>query len=334
MTGERQLIKKIKEWTGAEKIGDDCAVLAGQGLVSSDMLVEGRHFELNGADDFNALGWKSCAVNLSDIAAMGGRPRYLTVALSLPTYVSERDLQSFYQGFNQCARQYRAEVVGGDLTAGDRLVIAVTVIGESHEKGLLRRSGARPGDQIIVSGDFGASALGLRVLQASGTGKNLSGALFEHAVEAHRRPQPRFSAAHALVERVGSRGALMDASDGLADALYQICEASGVSAQVNLDLIPIDQSVRQGCLALGLDLLPLALYGGEDYELVACADLQGANNPASMDFLEGALPFVSIGHVLAQEEPGVPVVALSQKIDGKQKIVSFVDLNNCYQHFC
>ncbi len=331
MTGERQLIKKIKDWTaavGGDKIGDDCAVLAGQGLVSSDMLVEGRHFNLAWTD-FESLGWKSCAVNLSDIAAMAGRPRYLTVSLSVPPYVSEANLKSFYQGFNQCASDYRARVVGGDLTGGEKFVIAVTVIGEAHEKGLLRRSGAQPGDIVIVTGDFGASGFGLKLLSTAGaaSAREQQAHSPHPALLRHRRPLPRLCEGYSLVRQVGSRGALIDASDGLADALFQICEASAVSMKVNLAAVPIDPLVRRGAAALGLDPVHLALYAGEDYELVACAD------PASIDFLEAHFPFVQIGRVVAQEEDSRPQVALLSGPDMDSPVQSFVDLSNCYQHF-
>jgi len=331
MTGERELIKKIKDWTsaagaGGNKIGDDCAVLAGQGLVSSDMLVEGRHFDLK-YTDFESLGWKSCAVNLSDVAAMAGRPRYLTVSLSLPSYISESNLRSFYQGFNDCARRYRAEVVGGDLTGGDKLVIAVTVIGEAHEKGLLKRSGARVGDIVLATGSFGASALGLRLLQRGSQTDHSS----DIGLVAHLRPLPRLCEAYALVRQVGSRGALIDASDGLADALFQICEASNVSMKVNLDLIAVAPDVRAQALALRQEPLKLALYGGEDYELVATAD------PATIDLFEAHFPFVRIGTVIAQEQPGKPEVRLFSEVDCGRNLeaegLSFVDLSNCYQHF-
>jgi thiamine-monophosphate kinase len=339
MTGERQLIKKIKDWTAGpvgagatgagagNMIGDDCAVLPGQRLVSSDMLVEDRHFSL-AYTDFESLGWKSCAVNLSDIAAMAGRPRYLTLCLSLPSYISEGDLQSFYQGFNQCAREHGAEVVGGDLSGGDKFVIAVTVIGEAHEKGLLKRSGAQVGDIVLATGNFGASALGLKLLQAGqndqATIKMDRGKL---ALTAHRRPLPRLCEAFALVRQIGSRGALMDASDGLADALFQISEASAVSMKVNVEQIPIDPDMRALALALDLDPVRLALYGGEDYELVACAD------SGSIDFLEAHFPFVPIGRVVAQDEPGKPTVELVSFEGADSGNQAFVDLSNCYQHF-
>lgn len=324
MTGERQLIKKIKDWTGSTKIGDDCAVLAGQGLVSSDMLVEDRHFRLD-FTDFESLGWKCCAVNLSDVAAMAGRPRYLTVSLSLPSYVSEANLKSFYQGFNQCARDYRSTVVGGDLTGGDKFVISVTVIGDAHEKGLLLRSGARPGDIVLVTGNFGGSALGLKLLAQKGADDQAL--CYKSAIEAHLRPRPRICEGYSLVRTIGSRGALMDASDGLADCLVQICEASNVSMKVNLDQIPLHPDLKNGARALDLDPLSLALYGGEDYELVACAD------PRSIDFLEAHFPFVQIGTVVEQTQPGVPLVALLREGGEEDAPQSFLDLNNCYQHF-
>ncbi|MBU6451662.1 MAG: thiamine-phosphate kinase [Cyanobacteria bacterium REEB67] len=346
MTGERQLIKKIKDWTGSAKIGDDCAVLpacAAATVVSSDMLVEGRHFSL-AYRDFESLGWKSCAVNLSDIAAMAGRPRHLTISLALPAYVAEADLQSFYQGFSRCARTYGAEIVGGDLTGGDSLVISITVIGEAPASGALLRSGARPGDSVIVSGTFGASALGLKILQALGDqGRRPAFSPARKAlVQAHLRPQPRFAEAFALVEICGNRAALMDASDGLADALYQICEASHVSMQINQDLIPIAAAVRSEAAAFACDPLQLALYGGEDYELVAClgtsadeTDNGAGNGPEpSIDFLEGGLPFITIGRVVSQNEPGKPKVELLSGRGAAEKTVACVDLSNCYQHFC
>ena len=131
LTREQVLVKKIKEWTGSSYIGDDCAVLADGKLVSSDTLVEGTHFRLDFAS-WRQLGWKSCAVNLSDIAAMAGRPRYLTVALTLPATCPdlEQSLEQFYLGFTQCARAFGAEIVGGDLTVGPHFVVNVTAIGE------------------------------------------------------------------------------------------------------------------------------------------------------------------------------------------------------------
>lgn len=119
LTREQVLVKKIKEWTKSSYIGDDCAVLADGKLVTSDTLVEGTHFRLD-FTDWRQLGWKSCAVNLSDIAAMAGRPRYLTVALTIPAQIEnlEENLEQFYLGFGQCAKAYGAEIVGGDLTVG------------------------------------------------------------------------------------------------------------------------------------------------------------------------------------------------------------------------
>ena len=199
--------------------------------------------------------------------------------------------------------------MGGDLTSGDKFVIAVTVIGEAHENGLIRRSGAQVGDVVFVSGSFGASALGLALLQADKKDCINDAGL----VNAHFRPQPRLCEAFALVRRIGSRGALMDASDGLADALFQISEASGVSMQIDCRQIPIDASVRSGAASLGLDPLTLALYGGEDYELVGCA------SPQSIDFLEAHFPFRPIGQVCAQIETDSPVVELVSTTDTGEK---------------
>jgi thiamine-monophosphate kinase len=336
LTREQVLVKKIKEWTGSSYIGDDCAVLADGKLVSSDTLVEGTHFRLD-FTNWRQLGWKSCAVNLSDIAAMAGRPRYLTVALTLPATCPdlEQSLEQFYLGFTQCARAFGAEIVGGDLTVGPHFVVNVTAIGESHESGLLLRSGAQPGDVVVVTGTFGSSAAGLELLLQGDSASLLEGR--EQLLLAHLEPRPRLAEALALVRLVGSRGALMDASDGLGDALWQIAEQSQVDIEVDLEAIPRSSAMTSFAHASGINPYQWALYGGEDYELVATiseSDWLKAQSLAAESF-----PFKKIGVVLAsppslaaseREGARVRLLASADKTDAFSGVVN---LSNCFKHF-
>lgn len=259
-TGEHELIDWIRGAAGGNYIGDDCAVLPGQSLITSDTLVEGTHFLL-ALTSLSDLGWKAAAVNLSDIAAMAGRPRQMLVNLTLPQELSFFDFRQLYQAIVECARTYRTVIAGGDLTRGPVMSLTLTVLGEAHECGNLLRSGALPGDLVIVSGDFGASAAGLWLLRSRQQG-------FSHARLSHLRPQPRFEQAWQLGQRCNGRGALMDASDGLADALVQIASASQVGMEIDLAAVPVHAETAEVAKLAGVDCLDWVLYGGEDYELV------------------------------------------------------------------
>jgi thiamine-monophosphate kinase len=261
LTREHRLIAKIKEWTGERLIGDDCAVLPGQMLVTADTLVEHTHFVVPGIT-FGDLGWKSLAVNLSDIAAMCGRPRFAIVNLTLPATVSELSIEQLFKGMIECARAYRCRIVGGDLTRGDTIVISITLLGEAHEQGVALRTGAKPGDIVVCSGDFGASAAGLWAMKAARTAE------FAHAAQKHFRPLPRLCESWSLIRATGGRMALMDASDGLADALVQIAESSGVGMRVDASRVPAHDDTRTAAKAANVDVMDWILYGGEDYELV------------------------------------------------------------------
>ncbi|MBY0358002.1 MAG: thiamine-phosphate kinase [Candidatus Obscuribacterales bacterium] len=288
---EQKLIKSIKEWTEERLIGDDCALLPGQDIVTSDLLVEDVHFSL-ALTSPQDLGWKALAVNLSDIAAMAGRPRYALVSISLPATFDDRQFQELYQGLIECAKAHKTRIVGGDLTGGDKLVISVTLIGDVHESGCFFRSGATAGDLVIVSGDFGASAAGLNALR-QGSG------LYRRIIEKHLRPYPRLCESWLLARTCQGRGALMDASDGLADALLQISRLSGVGIAIQQDAIPIHPETISMAKSAGQTALELALYGGEDYELVAClSEIDWGKIQES-----GHNPFTLIGKV--EKESGV-----------------------------
>lgn len=264
-TREQELVGAIKSWTDSPFIGDDCAVVDDGILLTTDTLVEGTHFLLP-LIALRDLGWKSIAVNLSDVAAMAGRPRDLLVSITVPPHMDKAAFTHLYDGMIECSKTYKTQIVGGDLTKGNALTLGITVQGKVHENGCLLRSGAKPGDLVVVTGDFGASKAGLWVLLNHLDSVND----YPHSIAAHIHPVPRLCESWSMVRRTGSRGALMDASDGLADALSQICRASRVGMDIDLEKLPIDVETVSVAQKAGADPVDWALYGGEDYELVGC----------------------------------------------------------------
>ncbi len=264
-TREQELVGAIKSWTASPFIGDDCALVSDGDLLTTDTLVEGTHFLLP-LIEMRDLGWKSTAVNLSDVAAMAGRPRHILVSITVPSSLDKAAFRQLYEGMIECSKAYDAQIVGGDLTRGAALTLGITVQGKVHENGCLFRSGAKPGDLVVVTGDFGASRAGLWLL----LNQHDKASSYPHSLAAHIHPLPRLCESWSMVRRTGSRGALMDASDGLADALVQICRASGVGMDIDLEKLPIDVETVSVAQLAGTDPVDWALYGGEDYELVGC----------------------------------------------------------------
>jgi thiamine-monophosphate kinase len=268
-------------------IGDDCAVLAPtpatQWLVSSDMLVEGRHF-LSTVDP-QRLGHKALAVNLSDLAACGATPRAFTLALALPR-ADPVWLAGFSQGLFALADAHGIALVGGDTTQGP-LNICITVIGEAPAGAALLRSGAGVGDDLYVSGQLGDARLALQVFRGT---LSLAGESFEQVRRAMECPQPRVALGQALR---GVASSAIDISDGLLGDLGHILQASGVGARLSVDELP-----RSAVLAT----LPLALQrefglaGGDDYELLFTAPptVRAAVQQAA---LRSATPLTRIGHI-------------------------------------
>ena len=244
-------------------IGDDCAVLdvpAGHALLAtSDLLIENVHFRRRYSTSSD-VGWKALAVNVSDIAAMGGEPRWALVALACPRDVRQADVVEFYDGLRELAAREGVAVVGGDTCESPGgWVINITLLGVSASAPKLR-SGARPGDVLAVTGPLGRSAAGLALLEAGHSDAGDVG-------RAHRRPVPRTREGRAL-GAVAGVAAMMDLSDGLATDLGHMTRESGVGARVSLARLPIDAATRAAAAQLGLDALPWATSGGEDYELL------------------------------------------------------------------
>lgn len=278
--GEFGLIGRINKVRGRPSpevlagIGDDAAALlfsrGAAVLATTDMLIDGVHFDLAYTDVFS-LGWKSAAVNLSDIAAMGGAPRYCLTALAIPRHITVEDIEEFYRGFRALCARHGVRVVGGDTCASHRgLVISVTALGEAGRDGIVRRSGARPGDRIFVTGSLGDSAAGLELLKArgKGPGSKVPGEA-KRLMERHLRPVPRIAWGMSIAA-AGCATAMIDVSDGLVSDLGHLCRESGVGAEINEGGVPLSRALRSAAAGIKLryGALRYALTGGEDYELL------------------------------------------------------------------
>ena len=278
---ERTLIRRIRESTPASAgvtigIGDDCAVLepapGHRLLATTDLLLEDIHFRRRYAEPAD-VGWKSMAVNLSDIAAMGGRPRWALVALACPHATALDEVEAFYEGARDLASRHAVAIVGGDTTASPAgWLINVTLLGEAVSPVL--RSGARAGDVVAVTGPLGRSAAGLAILELASAPAGIDAAALADVTAAHLRPIPRVAEGQWL-GGAGGVSAMIDLSDGLASDLGHIAEESGVHCQVEVERVPISAATREVARALGADARAWATGGGEDYELLLTCDPRG-----------------------------------------------------------
>jgi thiamine-monophosphate kinase len=258
-------------------IGDDAAVLnsfAGSNVViSTDLLVEGIDFRRNTTQP-NQLGHKALAVSLSDIAAMGARPRWTLLSIGVPGDVWDTGfIDSFYDGFFQLADRFGVKLIGGDLSrTPERIVINSIAIGECPLDREVFRAGAEPGDQIYVTGFLGDAAAGLRLIEhgarVHGDDTPIADSnSIDHLLLRHLEPEPRVGWG-LLIGDQQLATAMIDVSDGLSSDLNHLCDESGVGALVDSASIPIDQLVTEICGRRALDPLMLALHGGEDFELL------------------------------------------------------------------
>ena len=241
-------------------VGDDCAVVEIGGkrwVAASDMLVEGRHFKGWAAPA--VVGYKAVAVNVSDVAAMGGTPRFVLVSGAAP---DPEVALGVFEGVAEACREFGVYPLGGDTTGSDLLTVDVAVLGELDAPPVLR-SGARPGHLLAVTGELGASAAGLLALEGGADG-------FGRLGERHLRPRPRVEVGKGAA-RLGA-GAMIDLSDGLASDVRHVCGQSGVGCRVDLDLLPIAGDTKRLADAFGIDPLELAATAGEDYELLISAE--------------------------------------------------------------
>ena len=321
--GEFGLIDFIKNHfkapNGAIGIGDDCAVLP-EGclndatdnndlLVSTDMLMEGVHF-LRDKSSPEDIGWKAAAVNLSDIAAMGGRPVATFLSIALPKDAQEEWAEHFIKGYAEISSLYDVPLLGGDTTSSLRdLAINVCILGRCPSGKALMRNGARVGDTIYVTGPLGDSAGGLQaILDNIEATEHVEKLIFRH-----KRPVPRITEGLKLRES-GVVGAMMDISDGIASDLRHILKASGVGGVVELDKLPLSEALTVVCQEQNWNIYKLATGGGEDFELLftAPSGLEG-----HLDF-----PIYPIGRIVAGN-------GLYWYLNGKQTDFE----NSGYKHF-
>lgn len=290
--GEQGLLKIFRQYC-SELVGDDAALMGEtfadrQMVVTTDMLVDGVHFS-DRTTSPEDVGWRAAAVNLSDLAAMGAKPWGLVMSVGLPPDTEIAWIEGVYCGFSECLRTYGTELVGGDTVRSPVRTLSVTAFGQVPKNQVIQRHTARVGDAIVMTGLHGLSKAGLELLlneklqekllapmqigDRSLAGQELVKAICNY----HQRPIPRFDAIHLLHKILQEENQLsgfplsgMDSSDGLADAIAQICRASNVGAKIYWDALPIPELVQ---ILAGDRALDWVLYGGEDFELVLCMPL-------------------------------------------------------------
>lgn len=268
---------ELKNASSKKGVGDDCAVMEYKDtdvLVSTDLLVEGVHFDLTYVP-LKHLGYKSVVVNLSDIYAMNGTPRQITVSLAISKRFTVEHIEALYAGMRLACEMYNVDLVGGDTTTSrSGLVISITVIGDAPADQIVYRDGAKDTDLICVSGDLGAAYMGLQLLErekvASAGQKEFQPdfAGKEYLIERQLKPEARRDIIKELAEAGIKPTAMMDISDGLSSELLHICHQSHTGCRVYEDRIPIDYQTAVMAEELNMNLVTAAMNGGEDYELL------------------------------------------------------------------
>jgi thiamine-monophosphate kinase len=265
--GEQGLLKRVQWFCPSAIVGDDAAVLPTESekslVVTTDVLVDGVHFSDRTTSPESA-GWRAATANLSDLAAMGATPLGITVGLGLPAETSVDWVERLYQGMVDCLQRFETAIVGGDLCRSPVRTVSITAFGQVDPDCVIRRSLAQPGDAILVTGYHGSSCAGLELLLNPESGKGLEESDRAALIKAHQFPIPRLDILPIPTTRIAG----MDSSDGLADAVIQICRMSGVGARLDRSAIPIHPALKRWVSAE--QAINWALYGGEDFELVLC----------------------------------------------------------------
>ena len=287
-------------------IGDDCAVVGPYDgkvlLLTTDILIEDIHFILEKIKPEH-LGEKSVAVNLSDIAAMGGTALHLLVSLALPRSMSVDTIHALYHGMKKICKHYQVNILGGDTSASpDRLMINVNVLGEAPENEVLYRHGAKAGDHIYLTGTIGDSAAGLKLVRGEFSGPE---SVVSPLMHAHNRPLPLLEAGR-MIARSGLASAMIDLSDGLLSDLRHICEASKVGARLFITDLPLSEEIKALAQINNFDPYELALSGGEDYRLLTTVPKENAGSFEKMFNEDAPCPIFLTGKIT--EDKGIRVV--------------------------
>ncbi|WP_305377252.1 thiamine-phosphate kinase [uncultured Duncaniella sp.] len=297
-------------------VGDDAAIIAPEGdkeiLVTTDLLLEGIHFDVRYVPLMH-LGYKAAVVNFSDIYAMNGTPRQITVSIGVSSRFTVENIDAVYAGIRLACESYGVDLVGGDTSASvTGLVISVTCLGEVEKGKAVRRSGAKETDLICVSGDLGGAYMGLQLLEREnyvaaqshdpGFQPNFEGK--EYILQRQLRPEARKD----IVERLRAAGvtptSMMDVSDGLSSELLHICKASGVGCRVYEDRVPIDYQTALMAEELNMNLVTAAMNGGEDYELLFTVPLADKEKVEHIDGVRmiGYVTAPSLGAALVSRD--------------------------------
>ena len=256
---ELDFINIIKTQTSSNYIGDDCAFLKEFNLVvTQDNFVEDVHFKREWMSAYQ-IGYKSATVNISDVLASGAEPKFLTVGLSMPASVDDNFVKEFYRGVKNAAPN--VEVIGGDITGADKIFVSITAFGDTRGRNISSRKYAKSGDVVVVSGECGSSSFGLDLLWGNLLGKEKKE--FQNLIKKHREPVLDWDFSKQVGKNIVENYAMMDTSDGLADAIFKIADLSNVTIELDYDKIPHNSCVQEE---------KYILFGGEDYRLVAVFD--------------------------------------------------------------
>ena len=327
--GEQGLLKIFRQYC-SELVGDDAAIMGEtfadrQMVVTTDMLVDGVHFS-DRTTSPEDVGWRAAAVNLSDLAAMGAKPWGLVMSVGLPPDTEIGWIEGVYRGLSECLRTYGTELVGGDTVRSPVRTLSVTAFGQVPKNQVIQRHTARVGDAIVMTGLHGLSKAGLELLLNEKLQEKLLAPmqigdrflagqeLVKAICKYHQRPIPRFDAVNLFPETLKQENHFsdfpvsgMDSSDGLADAIAQICRASNVGAKIYWNTLPIPEVVE---ILAGDRALDWVLYGGEDFELVLCMPLDLA-----VKFIKLLSSAVIIGEIVE-----------GNQLDG-------LDMRSTFQHY-
>jgi len=321
-----RLTQEIKPKNTSTKygIGDDCAVLSypdSEMLITTDLLMEGVHFDLTYID-LQHLGYKAAMVNISDVFAMNGTPRQLTVSLAISKRFSVEDIEQLYNGIRLACDKWNVDIIGGDTTSSyTGLAISITCIGEARKEDIVYRNGARDTDLICVSGDLGAAYMGLQLLERE---KSVYYQMINEAKKQGKPMpdfQPDFSGKEYLLQRqlqTEARGdiiqrlreagirptAMMDVSDGLSSELLHICKQSGVGCRIFEKQLPIDYQTAVMAEEMNMNVTTCALNGGEDYELVFTVPIGDHEKIEQLEDVKliGHITDQKFGHVLVSRD--------------------------------
>ena len=305
-----------------KSIGDDAAVLDfkdKKAVVSTDLLVEGVHFDL-AYMPLKHLGYKAVVANVSDICAMNATPKQITVSIAVSNRFPLEALEELFEGITLASKIYNVDVIGGDTTSSQKgLIISITAIGEANLEDIVYRNGAKANDLLVVSGDIGAAYMGLQVLerekQVFQVNPNNQPVLddYTYLIERQLKPEARNDIKELLEKLEVKPTSMIDVSDGLSSEILHLCKQSGVGCNLYEEKIPVDPQLINVCEEFNLDITTIALSGGEDYELLFTIKME------DFDKIKGNPNFTVIGHMVEATEGTHLITRANTKIELKAR---------------